>query len=60
MENILYKYDDIKNIVCNIKLNWENLNNNEKMSFLEKFVNEIKVRKDGDQVVIDSIEFVKY
>lgn len=60
IENILYEYDDIKNIVCNVKLNWENLNNNERMSFLEKFVNEIKVHKNGEKVVIDSIEFVKY
>ena len=30
------------------------------MNFLEKFVNEIKVRKEGDIVVIDNVEFVKY
>lgn len=60
VDNVIYKYEDIKDIVSNIKLNWENLNNFEKMSFLEKFVNEIKVCKIEDKVVIDNVEFVGY
>lgn len=60
IDRIIYKYEDIKNLVCNIRLNWENLKNSERMSFLEKFVNEIKVYKIKDEVVIDSVEFVRY
>ena len=50
-DRIAYKYDDIKSIVGNIKLNWENLNNKERMSFLEQFIKEIKVGKKDDSVV---------
>lgn len=60
IENIIYDYNEIKDFVGNIKLNWGNLSNQDRMNFLEKFVNEIKVRKEGDIVVIDNVEFVKY
>lgn len=58
-DRIAYKYDDIKQVVGNIKLNWENLNDKEKMSFLEQFINEIKVCKKEAGVVIENVEFMK-
>lgn len=50
-------YNDIKNIVTNIKLNWEHLTNKERQQFLERFVKKIKVSKIDDKVIIDSVEF---
>ena len=40
-----YTYDEIKDIVTNIKLNWQYLTNKEKQQFLERFVEEIRVDK---------------
>lgn len=54
-----YTFDDVKNIVTNMSLNWKYLTNKEKQQFLERFVKEIYVEKNVDSVVkIDSVEFV--
>ncbi|MGM9878944.1 MAG: recombinase family protein [Bacilli bacterium] len=50
-------YDDVKDLVTNIKLNWENLTNKEKMQFLERFVEKIEVVKDTKNIIIKSVEF---
>lgn len=47
----------IKEIVVNLKNNFLHLDNHEKKMFLERFVKEIKVRKDGNDVVIDEVIF---
>ena len=53
-----YTYDDVKDLVTNIKLNWEHLTNKEKQQFLERFVNVIKVEKSKeDKIIINSVEF---
>ncbi len=55
---IMYSYDDIKDLVTNIKLNWEHLTNKERQQFLERFVDVIKVEKSvDDKVIIKSVEF---
>ena len=38
-----YSDDDVKDLITNIKLNWENLTNKEKQNFLERFINKIEV-----------------
>lgn len=55
--NDSYSYDDIKDIVTNIKLNWGYLTNKEKQQFLERFVEVIKVDKLTDKIIIKSVEF---
>ena len=52
-----YTYDDVKDLVTNIKLNWEHLTNKERQQFLERFVDVIKVDKSTDKVIINSVEF---
>ena len=47
----------IKEVIVNLKNNFIHLNNHEKKMFLERFVKEIKVRKDGNDVVIDEVIF---
>ena len=47
----------IKDIVVNLKNNFLHLDNHEKKMFLERFVKEIKVRKDGNDVVIGEVIF---
>ncbi|MCL2049317.1 MAG: recombinase family protein [Defluviitaleaceae bacterium] len=51
-----------EDVILNIKENWEMLNNNEKMIFLQRFVKKISItvekeRKNFNVVRIDSIEF---
>ena len=41
----------------NLKNNFIHLNNHEKKTFLERFVKEIKVRKEGNDVIIDEVIF---
>ena len=56
-----YTYDDVKDLVTNIKLNWEHLTNKEKQQFLERFVSVIKVEKlKDDKIIINSVEFKRY
>ena len=55
--NDSYSYDDIKDIVTNIKLNWRYLTNKEKQQFLERFVEVIKVDKLTNKIIIKSVEF---
>ena len=55
--NDSYSYDDIKDIVTNIKLNWGYLTNKEKQQFLERFVEVIKVDKLTNKIIIKSVEF---
>lgn len=57
VSNETYTYDDIKDLVTNIKLNWKILTNKEKHQFLERFVEVIKVDKSTDKVIINSVEF---
>ena len=47
----------IKEVIVNLKNNFLHLDNHEKKIFLERFVKEIKVRKDGNDVVIDEVIF---
>ncbi|HHT38517.1 MAG TPA: hypothetical protein GXZ95_03795, partial [Mollicutes bacterium] len=49
--------DDAKKIIGNIELNWKHLNNKERKTFLERFVNFIEVKKDDKEVKILSIKF---
>ena len=47
----------IKEIVVNLKNNFLHLDNHEKKMFLERFVKEIKVRKENGEVIIDGVTF---
>ena len=47
----------IKEIVVNLKNNFLHLDNHEKKMFLERFVKEIKVRKEKSEVIIDGVMF---
>ncbi|MDD6388822.1 MAG: recombinase family protein [Bacilli bacterium] len=47
----------IKEIVINLKNNFLHLNNHEKKMFLERFIKEIKVRKENGKVIIDGVTF---
>ena len=49
--------DLIKQIIVNLKSNFIKLNNHEKKMFLERFVKEIRVKKEGDDVMIESVVF---
>lgn len=49
--------DLIKEIIVNLKSNFIKLNNHEKKMFLERFVKEIRVKKEGDEVMIESVLF---
>ena len=49
--------DLIKEIIVNLKSNFIKLNNHEKKMFLERFVKEIRVKKEGDEVMIESVVF---
>ena len=50
-------YEEIKNIIGNMKLNWKYLTDKEKQVFLERFVEDIEVDKEGEDVIIKSIKF---
>ena len=50
-------YDDIKNIVNNLNLNWQYLTNKERKNFLERFVKTIKVKKELNEVLITEMKF---
>ena len=52
-----YSFNDIKEFISNIKLNWEYLTNKEKHQFLERFVNVIYVEKLNKDLVIKSVEY---
>ncbi|MBR1376656.1 MAG: recombinase family protein [Bacilli bacterium] len=54
-----YTYEDVKEIVTNIKLNWKHLTNKERQQFLERFVDNIKVYKVKNKVKIKCIDFKK-
>ena len=47
----------IKEVIVNLKNNFIYLNNHEKKMFLERFVKEIKIRKEGDNVIFDEVVF---
>ena len=51
------KFDDIKNIISNTKLNWQYLNNKEKQQFLSLFIEEILVQKKDNIVTIEKVKF---
>ena len=55
----ILSYDDIKNIVTNVRLNWEHLTNKERQQFLERFVEYISVEKNNGEVVINEVEYTK-
>ena len=50
-EGPIIKYEDIKDIVNNIKLNWTYLINKEKKQFIESFIDYIKVIKKDNKVL---------
>ena len=52
-----YSYDDIKNLICDIKLNWEYMIDKERKNFLERFIKGIVVEKIGKEVVIKEVQF---
>ena len=58
-KNKLFSYEEIKDFVTNIRLNWEYLNNQEKQQFLERFVDSIMVVTDLNNIVIKSVQFRK-
>ena len=47
----------IKEVIVNLKNNFIHLNNHDKKMFLERFVKEIKVRKESNEVRIESVVF---
>lgn len=49
--------DLIEEIIVNLKSNFIKLNNHEKKMFLERFVKEIRVKKEKDEVMIESVVF---
>ena len=57
-EDVIETNEDlIKEIIVNLKSNFIKLNNHEKKMFLERFVKEIRVKKKGDEVMIESVVF---
>ena len=57
-EDIIETNEDlIKEIIVNLKSNFIKLNSHEKKMFLERFVKEIRVKKEGDEVMIESVVF---
>ena len=56
-EEDLINEEVIKEVIVNLKNNFIHLNNHEKKMFLERFVKEIKVRKEGNEVMIESVVF---
>ena len=57
---VSYSYEDVKDIIGNIKKNWLYLTNFEKKQFLERFVEEITVDKKNDVVYVIEFKFKKY
>ena len=53
-EEDLTNEEIIKEVIVNLKNKFIHLNNHEKKMFLERFVKEIKVRKEGNDVIIES------
>ena len=58
-EDSSISFDLIKDIVKNIELNFKNLNNKEKLQFLENFVKHIVVIKEENDVIIKNVEFAE-
>ncbi len=56
-EEDLTNEEIIKEVIVNLKNNFIHLNNHEKKMFLERFVKEIKVRKEGNDVKLDEVIF---
>lgn len=56
-EKKLFTYDEVKDIVSDIKTNWIYLTNKEKQQFLERFVDVIKVKKIGSKVNIEEVRY---
>lgn len=52
----IYK-EIIEKVIVNLKNNFVNLNNHEKKIFLERFVKEIRVKKENENVVIEEVIF---
>lgn len=52
-----FTYDEIKDLIGSLKLNWTFLNDKEKQLFLEKFVNKIKIDKRDNKLVIEEVIF---
>lgn len=48
---------NIRDIICDFKLNWNYLTNEERVQFFEQFVDSIIVYKETSRVVIEKIEF---
>ena len=64
IEGVLHEFstipnvvEDVPEIIVNLKSNFIKLNNHEKKMFLERFVKEIRVKKEGDEVMIESVMF---
>ena len=49
--------EDVPEIIVNLKRNFIKLNSHEKKMFLERFVKEIRVKKERDEVMIESVVF---
>ena len=57
IQEYLTNVDVIKEIVINLKNNFLHLDNHEKKMFLERFIKEIKVRKENNDVIIEEVIF---
>ena len=55
--SLIDKYDEIRDIVTNLNLNWQYLTNKEKQQFLERFVKKILVKKINNQVMIQDVVY---
>jgi hypothetical protein len=59
-DKLSYTYEEVKDIVGNIKLNYGYLTNKEKQLFLERFIDSIYVEKINNKLVIKSVNYKIY
>lgn len=50
-------FPNVRDIICDFKLNWSYLTNEERVQFFEQFVDSIIVYKETSRVVIEKIQF---
>ncbi|MDD6388808.1 MAG: hypothetical protein PUA68_07095 [Bacilli bacterium] len=56
-QEYLTNVEVIKEIVINLKNNFLHLNNHEKKMFLERFIKEVKVKKENNDIIIEEVIF---
>ena len=52
-------FEQIKDIIGNVQLNWGNLTNTEKSEFIYRFIDSIKVYSDNGNIIITDMQFAK-